>query len=170
MDQAVDSNPLQRWAPALVIGFVVLVVLAAFVVSRGSGSHALTGEIYLQDSGYLNNVVGRNCVGRGSKANVTTNAPVQIKDQKGTIVGSGSIEQGTVIAWDEFLASTDAAGYDGRMEAPAACKFKLSVGSVGDADVYSVEVGNRVLVTATKADLADSDWNLNFMDGWTLRK
>lgn len=179
LDQSVESSPLQRWAPSIIAVLVVLCAgVGAFVVTRGvdtfsaarGATHALSGELYLQSTAYLDNEIGGNCVGRGAKSTVTTGAPVQVKDQGGTIVGSGSVAQGKVISWGEFLASTDATGYDGRMDAPAACKFKLSVGDVGDAEVYSFEVGTKVLVTKTKAELADSKWKLNFMDGWTLRK
>jgi hypothetical protein len=176
-ENPMDSNSLQRWTPMLAIAVLAIGVLGGVAVTRGgsvisreSATHSITGKVYLQNSGYLGYEIGANCVGRGAMANVKTDAPVQVKDQGGTIVGTGTVEQGKIISWNEFLTATDATGYDGRMDAPSACKFKLNLGDVADADIYSFEVGNKVLVTKSKAELVDSKWSLNVMDGWTLRK
>jgi len=103
------------------------------------GSVTLTGTILRLDA--------TSCVGRGGFDDIRAGAAVLVKDQAGVVIGSGSLDSGSVVA------SSVVPGFSN-------CVFAFSVGGVRDADFYQVMVSHRGGPTYSKSEMVLRDWTV----------
>lgn len=76
------------------------------------------------------------CHGQGGFSDVKTGMPVIVRNQDGTILGTGAME-------------ADATGL---------CLWTFAIATVPEATFYSIEAGHRGAVTYSRADLAAAGW------------
>lgn len=132
----------------LAMGFIVLA--AALVASDLAPTRTIAGRMTLLE-GYEKfprlDAAGQQsasgCYGRGGYDDIRGGARVTVKNEKGTLIGTGSLESGT---WTNLGGGT------------TGCVFPFTVADVKDADFYQVEVSHRGGLTYSKADLEAKGW------------
>jgi hypothetical protein len=142
--------------PLIVAGAVVLAIIVAvglWALLR-SGSNAVLGTqtntltITLDLYNPADPSIGR--YGKGCDVSdtgyddISTGAPVTVKDKAGTVLASS------------FLGSGTSAGSD--------CTFSLAV-EVPNSDFYQIEVGHRGAVTFSESDLQSNGWTADLSIG-----
>ena len=133
---------------------MVIVILAATAwATLGPGAepvHTITGEMALRDSDRFDYDVGDSCSGSGGYSDIAQGAPVTVKNQSGTVIGSGSLGPGTI---------------EGDTTAVRACVFPFQVDDVSDAEFFQVEISRRGVLSYSKADMEANGWTLHFSLG-----
>ena len=87
---------------------------------------------------------GDSCSGSGGYRDIREGATVTVKDEAGTLVGSGSLGPGRIS--DESLRL---------------CVFPIEVKGVKDANFFQVEVSHRGGLSYSKADMERNDWTIH---------
>ncbi|MFN2527031.1 MAG: hypothetical protein ABR505_12350 [Actinomycetota bacterium] len=112
-----------------------------------SGEFTISGDFQSVSFDSLNGRLGEPCEGEGGYSDISAGVVVAVADRTGTILGSSTLEQGTV---------TDRSG--GGFDASVVCTLTFTVPNLPDSDFYSVEVADRGSLGYTKADLEETDW------------
>lgn len=102
-----------------------------------SPEFSLKGEFTLLD---FDGWSGDPCSGDGGYDDIRAGLHVTVRDQTGTVLGTGALEGGTPLtAW---------------------CTFTFTVDALPKADFYSVEVGRRGELTYSFEELESSEWTV----------
>lgn len=115
-----------RW----IIALVLIVAVGAgifFAVNRGSSTINVDGTMNLTDTSTIW-AVSLPCAGSGGYADLTKGASVTVTNEKGAIIGTGTLDGGIGIAAHK-------------------CLFGFAVPSVSKAKFYSVQVSHRGTIT-----------------------
>ena len=134
----------------LVTCIVIGVVAAAILGWKTFGhvtatTHTIQGEMTLTDfDHYLGAKAGTSCYGHGGYDDIHEGAVVRVSDQKGTVIGSGSLGAGTI--------SSDDVPH---------CVFPINVTGVTDATFFQVEVSHRGQLPFSKSELSEAGWTVH---------
>lgn len=126
---------------------IVLVVIGAAIGVWKAISHSTTtyrtinGVVQLTDFGAFLAQSGVSCGGTGGYSDMQPGAGIQVSNQAGTILATGSLGSGTTT------------GSDG-----STCQFTFSIPHVPDAPFYQIEVSHRGNVTFSRSQLEQNDW------------
>lgn len=135
---------------ALVTLVAVIVVGAVVggwaVLSRATSStHTIRGDMSLMDSdSFRGRRTGGACSGSGGYADIDEGTTVSIKNESGTLIGSGSLDAGTIVS--------DTLG---------ACVFPFNVEGVKDASFFQVEVSHRGGLSYSKKEIEAKSWTVD---------
>jgi len=132
-----------------VIALLVVGIAAAAwaVVGRATeSSHTVKGEMTLNDfKSFRYDKIGDSCSGDGGYSDIDEGATVSVKNQSGTLIGSGRLGPGTVQGGSTLKW----------------CVFPFEVGGVKDAQFFQVEVSRRGGLSYSKADMEKNDWTVH---------
>lgn len=118
---------------AVLVAMAVLLAGCATGTPRTSTRHDVHGTLTV-----ANAALGGICVDQPGYADIRAGAPVTLRDEGGTIIGTGTLGPGA------------AAG--------GGCEFAFTIPAVPERPFYSVEVSHRGQVTSSLADLAATGW------------
>lgn len=162
------SAPSQSRLPAFlhgrkgiiaVVAAVVLLGIIGFAVSKG-GSHTIEGSISLATKlgdgtisldDYENPEEGDECAGMGGYDDMSPGTDVTVKDEDGTLLATGSLEQGTLTDVEDGVFFI--------------CELPFTVEDVPDAKFYSIETGGRGGLNFSKAEMEEKNWRVEFSLG-----
>ena len=136
-------------------GIITVTVLAVLVVGVAvagwalvgratESTHTITGDMTLVDLDeflYLDD--GDSCSGSGGYGDIDAGTTVNVKDQSGTLIGSGSLGPGKATS------------------KLSACVFPFEIEGVKDAKFFQVEVSRRGGLSYSKADMEGMDWTVH---------
>ncbi|MEJ7763901.1 MAG: hypothetical protein WKF86_00230 [Acidimicrobiales bacterium] len=128
-----------RWLVigVLVVGVAVLGVGLWSRFNRAAPTHRITGELTL----------AADCRrSTGGYDDIRQGAAVTVKDEKGTLIGTGALGPGAKAAVSPQFPTL------------SNCVYPIEVVGVKDAAFFQVEVSRRGPVSYTKADLAAAGW------------
>lgn len=116
------------------------------------------------------------CAGKKGYADLALGASVTVRDQSGSIVATGSVDEtewgepwtehfdgveGTPAEDYGYGLTTEAwEGIPGWTSTYALCNLKFTVADVPQADFYTVELAHRGEVPVSRADLDSQDWHM----------
>ena len=130
-----------------VLAVVVVGVAAAAwaLVGRATEStHTITGDMTLVDlDEFLLLDDGDSCSGSGGYGDIDAGTTVNVKDQSGTLIGSGSLGPGKA------------------RSKLSACVFPFEIEGVKDAKFFQVEVSRRGGLSYSKADMEGMNWTVH---------
>jgi hypothetical protein len=118
--------------------------------------HEIRGNVELHDAGTsrfhgIEIVVGPGvtCHGTGGYSDIGPGQPVTVKDENGKLLGASSLGDADLL----FPAGTDGSSF---------CRFPFSVSGLGDAQIYTVEIGRfpRGAFSWSRADLESNGWQV----------
>jgi hypothetical protein len=97
---------------------------------------------------------GSPCSGSGGYSDIDERQGVRVRDEDGTLLGTGRLEQGKVseASQDGFLVIV-------------ACSFEFEVDELPGADFYAVEIGGRTGAEYSAKELDDAKWNISMSLG-----
>jgi hypothetical protein len=124
-----------------------LLLLAAILllsVACGGGSHTLHGSLTLTSSSGISRS-GSNCSGTGGYSDLTEGAAVTVKNESGTVIATGSLDEGV----SDAIYPT------------VVCHFSFTIPNVPDAKFYSVEVTHRGALTYSADHLKSDGWKVD---------
>jgi hypothetical protein len=133
-------------SPAPVPTPIVIYVTPAPTAS--AVAHVLDGTVALSDPNGWTYVTSGNqslCQVQDGFSDLAVGAPITVKDQAGTIIGTGSFAMGTY--------------------ANGACAVPFHVDGLPDAPFYSLEIGRRPALAYSRADLESHGWKLDLTLG-----
>lgn len=130
---------------AIVGGVLAVVVAAGFVIFGMGGKHTVTGDVTLIGVG--GSSAGSICEGQNGYDDITGGAEVRVKNENGTLVATGRLEDGT---------------YDG-----ISCVFPFTVHDVPRASYYEISAGNdsRGGVHFSSDELESEHWSAHLSLG-----
>jgi hypothetical protein len=141
----------------ILLGTPVLLYAALFGAFDGfTPGHRIEGTVELHDAGTstfhgIEIVVGAGvtCHGTGGYSDIGPGQPVTVKDENGTLLGTSSLGDADLLS----PPGTDGSSF---------CRFPFSVSGVGDAQVYTIEIGRpgRRAISYPRADLEASGWQV----------
>lgn len=123
---------------------VVLGAILLIAVACGGGSHTLHGTLTLTSSSQISRS-GSNCSGTGGYKDLTAGGAVTVKDEGGTVIATGSLDQGTS---DPTYPTV-------------VCRFTFTIANIPDAKFYSIEVTHRGALTYSQDQLNHNGWKVN---------
>ena len=123
---------------------VPLAALLLVAVACGSGSHTLHGTLTLTSSGGISRS-GSNCSGTGGYSDLTAGGAVTVKNESGTVIATGSLDDGVSDATYPTVV----------------CHFSFTIASVPDAKFYSIEVTHRGALTYSQDHLNSDGWKVD---------
>ncbi len=127
---------------------LLLTFAAVLALAACGGSSTLHGTIHLtSSSGVVHS--GTSCAGTGGYDDMTAGAPVTVKNEAGSVIGTGSLGQGVS---DPNYPTV-------------ACDFSFTISDLADAKFYSVEVSHRGAINYSKADLDKAGWKISLSLG-----
>lgn len=144
---------------AAVVAVVLLAVVALTVFKKES--HTITGSItlsaFLGDTSialddYQNPAKGDECSGLGGYDDMDAGTEVTVKDEDGTLLATGSLQEGKLSDFSE-----DGAFF--------LCKFSFVIEDVPDAKFYSIETGTRGEISFSKEEMEKQDWEVGLSLG-----
>ncbi|GAA4308131.1 Hypothetical protein KLENKIAIHU_2768 [Klenkia terrae] len=97
-------------------------------------SHAVTVLFTLSDSD-----LRQDCEGDGGYADIGPGTPVRLTNESGVVLGATSLSEG------DYSGGT--------------CTWTLTIPDVGDAQFYSIEVGDRGQITNSSSEMEASGWS-----------
>jgi len=118
--------------------FVAVAALAATLAGCGEQTHRLQGAFILNDTGV--DYSESSCSGTGEYADIKAGISVIVTDEAGTTVGS------TELVYDSHSSDSQ-------------CVYRWEM-TVGDAQSYSIEVGQRGAGTYSAEDLNSRYWQV----------
>jgi len=130
------SSTRNRWLAGLGAALVVIVVAAVLLTSGGGGSHTVNGTFSLLD----NDTASSDCHGQGGFGDIDQGTTVTVKNESGTILGSGALSAG----------KADSLGFT--------CTYKFAINGVGDAKFYAIEVSHRGSVSYSASKMDSLNW------------
>lgn len=136
---------------AVLVGAATLGALH-YVGGQVKERHTISGAIALTDSEFSNDYYSRgdDCEGSDGYDDITEGADVQVLNQAGTTIATGSLDAGAIdIARD----------YDGT------CEFKFSIPNVPKASFFKFEVSHRGQISFSYAEMKAKDWNVGLTLG-----
>lgn len=116
---------------------------AVLLLSIGCGSQTLHGTVHLTSSSGVTHAAG-SCSGSGGYDDLTAGAPVTVKNESGSIIATGTLDEGV----------SDPA------YPTVACDFAFTISNLPDAKFYSVEVSHRGALTYSKDELNAKGWKI----------
>lgn len=137
-------------------GIITVTVIALLVVGLGGAAwallgratertHTIKGDMTLNDyDSFRRESAGASCSGSGGYGDIDEGATVSVKDQSGTLIGSGRLGPGKI---EGSVLKT--------------CIFPFEVQGVKDARFFQVEVSRRGTLSFSKADLEEKDWTVH---------
>jgi hypothetical protein len=132
-----------------IIALLVVGVAAAAWAVLGRATekhHTVKGEMTLNDYGsFRYDKIGDSCSGDGGYSDIDEGATVSVKNQSGTLIGSGRLGPGTVQGGSTLKW----------------CVFPFEVGGVKDAEFFQVEVSHRGGLSYSKAEMQANDWTVH---------
>lgn len=127
-----------------------LVLLAALllVTFACGGSQTLHGTITLTSSSGVSHS-GTKCNGTGGYDDLTGGAPVTVKNENGSVIATGSLDEGV----SDTTYPT------------VSCHFSFTIPNLPDAKFYSIEVTHRGALTYSQDQLKSKDWKVDLSIG-----
>jgi len=137
-------------------GIITVTVIALVVVGLAGTAwavlgratertHTIRGEMTLMDyDSFRRMSAGSSCSGDGGYSDMDEGATVSVKNQSGTLIGSGHLGAGKIEG-----------------DVLKACVFPFEVKGVKDAQFFQVEVGRRGGLSYSKADMEQKDWTVS---------
>ena len=137
-------------------GVITVTVIALVVVGLAGAawamlgratesSHTIKGEMTLIDfDSFRRMSVGASCSGDGGYSDIDEGATVSVKNQSGTLIGSGRLGPGKIEG-----------------DVLKACVFPFEVTGVKDAEFFQVEVSRRGGLSYSKADMEQKGWTVS---------
>ena len=123
---------------------VLLGAILLLVAACGGGSHTLHGTLTLTTSSDITRS-GGHCSGTGGYSDLTAGGAVTVKNESGTVIATGSLDQGVSDATYPTVV----------------CHFAFTISNVPDAKFYSIEVTHRGALTYSQDQLNSNDWKVD---------
>lgn len=138
---------VKRRGVILVTAIAIAVVAIAAIAWSQLGNvtqekHTIHGDMTLIDSTFSAYKIGATCSGTGGYNDIDEGASVKIKDQAGTLIGSGSLGAGAIAM-------------------KGVCVFSFDIANVRDAAFFQLEVSHRGQLSYSKADLEGRNWTIH---------
>ncbi len=133
---------------SLVMGMTAFVLVGLAAPAVGAVGQTIDGTVVLKD-GF--GTEGQPCAGSGKFADIKPGATVRLRNAKKTVVGTGTLGQGT---WTASIPGSDFVD----------CEFPFTV-DVPTTRSYSVQVAKRKAGTVTRKALAANSWVLEVTVG-----
>jgi hypothetical protein len=89
------------------------------------------------------NPKGNNCTGHGGYEDIKAGLQVTIRNEAGTVIGTGDFGGGTVLSFD-------------------ACEFHFAIPNVPKATFYQIEAGRRGTLRYSYAEMQSKNWKVAF--------
>ena len=144
----VDTSGMRRlWHERRSVVLTAGVVLAAVVVAMlfsGSRTYTIEGSFGLFDSDGFRDA-GLGCAGDGGFNDIGPGTPVRVRDGKGALIGSATLDTG--------------------VESGSLCLLSFTVPEVVKADYYEIEVGRRGSLGFSFSEMESSGWTVGFSLG-----
>jgi hypothetical protein len=121
-----------------------LAAFVLFVVACGGGSHTLHGTLTLHSISDISRS-GGSCSGTGGYSDLTGGGAVTVKNESGTVIGTGSLDQGV----SDTTYPT------------VVCHFSFTISNLPDAKFYSIEVTHRGALTYSEDQLNSDGWKVD---------
>lgn len=137
-------------------GIITVTVIAVAVVGIAAAAwalvgratedtHTIKGDMTLIDSDRFRRYdVGDACSGSGGYGDIDEGTTVSVKDQKGTLIGSGRLGPGKI---EGSVLKT--------------CVFPFEVTGVKDAQFFQVEVSRRGGLSYSKSEMEKNGWTVH---------
>ena len=137
-------------------GVITVTVIALVVVGLAGAawavlgraterSHTIKGEMTLIDyDSFRRMSVGASCSGDGGYSDIDEGATVSVRNQSGTLIGSGHLGAGKIEG-----------------DVLKACVVPFEVTGVKDAEFFQVEVSRRGGLSYSKADMEQRGWTVS---------
>lgn len=155
-----------------VVGVALVAIAGAAVLLSPPPVHALTGSVVVTDATGLSvqaDLIG--CKGSGGFADFEPGITVNVRNEQGTILATGSLGQGA-LAGATFLplpadwATNDSVDPLEFGEKVSGCRFDFTIPGMPDrSGLYTIDVGNRKGLTLTRDELAAQSWNISIQLG-----
>jgi hypothetical protein len=118
-------------------------IFLLFAVACGGESPTLHGTLTLTSSSGISRS-GGHCSGTGGYSDLTAGGAVTVKNESGTVIATGSLDQGVSDATYPTVV----------------CHFSFTISNLPDAKFYSIEVTHRGTLTYSRDQLKSDGWKV----------
>lgn len=126
----------------------------------------ITGTLVINEVIY--GVEGQPCAGENGYNDIHGGTQIVVKDNTGTIIATGALEQGKGVKPDmnaELLKLHEQIGTESGRGTPLECKFAVTIENVPKSNFYMIEIGRRRAMTYKAEELQQNNWKLELSLG-----